>query len=93
MPKKNLRSRKRLGFPTAKQPLPPFFLFMAQHRPELQKSNPRWTAVKTVKKLGKMWHKQPEDNKERYKEQAAQLRRKKHPRERRRCRGPPTQAV
>ena len=70
------RQRKRVSFTTAKQPLPPFFLFMAQHRPELQKSNPHWTAVATVKNLGKIWHKQPEKDKEMYKKQAAQLRKK-----------------
>uniref|UniRef100_A0A663EI03 HMG box domain-containing protein n=1 Tax=Aquila chrysaetos chrysaetos TaxID=223781 RepID=A0A663EI03_AQUCH len=74
------RQRKRVRFATAKQPLPPFFLFMAQHRPGLQKSNPSWTAVETVKKLGKMWHKQPVKDKEMYKEQAAQLRRIKQKR-------------
>uniref|UniRef100_A0A8C0AN17 HMG box domain-containing protein n=1 Tax=Buteo japonicus TaxID=224669 RepID=A0A8C0AN17_9AVES len=52
-----------------KQSLPPFFLFMAQHRPGLQKSNPYWTAVETVKKLGTMWHEQPEKDKEMYKEE------------------------
>ncbi|XP_009469169.1 PREDICTED: high mobility group protein B2-like [Nipponia nippon] len=71
---------KRVTFSRAKQPLPPFFLFMAQHRPQLQKSNPHWTVVETVKKLGKMWHKQPEEDKEMYKEQAARLRRKKQKR-------------
>lgn len=78
--KQRTRQRKRVRFATAKRPLPPFFLFMAQHRPGLQKSNPYWTAVETVKKLGKMWHKQPEKDKETYKEQAAQLRRKKQKR-------------
>lgn len=74
------RQRKRVRFVTAKQSLPPFFLFMAQHRPGLQKSNPYWTAVETVKKLGTMWHEQPEKDKEMYKERAAQLRRKKQKR-------------
>nr|XP_010308757.1 PREDICTED: uncharacterized protein LOC104641714 [Balearica regulorum gibbericeps] len=69
--------RKRVSFPSAKQALPPFFLFMAQHRSQLQKSNPHWSVVETVKKLGKLWHKQPEDDKEMYKKQAARLRRKK----------------
>nr|XP_009477834.1 PREDICTED: high mobility group protein B2-like [Pelecanus crispus] len=74
------QQKKRVSFSTAKQPLPPFFLFMAQHRPQLQKSNPHWTVVETVKKLGKIWHKQPEEDKEMYKEQATCLRRKKQKR-------------
>lgn len=74
------RQRKRVHFTTAKRPLPAFFLFMAKHRPQLQKSNPHWTEVETVTKLGKMWHDQPEKDKERYKEQAARLRRRKQKR-------------
>lgn len=71
---------KRVHFTMAKRALPAFFLFMAEHRPELQKSNPHWTAVETAKKLGKIWHSQPEKDKEMYKEQAARLRRKKQKR-------------
>nr|XP_013799779.1 PREDICTED: high mobility group protein B2-like [Apteryx mantelli mantelli] len=70
------RQRKRNSLTTKKQPLPAFFLFTAKHRPELRKLNPHWTAVETVKKLGKMWHKQPEKDKAMYKQQAALLRRK-----------------
>ncbi|XP_008943140.1 PREDICTED: uncharacterized protein LOC103777336 [Merops nubicus] len=57
------RQRKTVTFTTAKQPLPPFFLFMAQHRAQLQKSNPHWTVVQTATKLGEMWHNQPERDK------------------------------
>ncbi|XP_010293970.1 PREDICTED: high mobility group protein B2-like [Phaethon lepturus] len=74
------QQKKRVSFGRAKQPLPAFFLFMAQHRPQLQKSNPQWTAVETAKTLGKLWHKQPEKDKEMYKEKAAQLRRRKQKR-------------
>nr|XP_009663846.1 PREDICTED: high mobility group protein B2-like [Struthio camelus australis] len=70
------RQRKRNSLTTMKQPLPAFFLFAAKHRPALRKSNPHWTAVETVKKLGKMWHEQPEKDKATYKRQAALLRRK-----------------
>uniref|UniRef100_A0A663MY25 HMG box domain-containing protein n=1 Tax=Athene cunicularia TaxID=194338 RepID=A0A663MY25_ATHCN len=69
------RPRKSGRLTTTKKPLSPFFLFMAQHRLELQKSKPHWTAVETAMKLGKMWHKQPEDDKEMYKKEAARLRR------------------
>uniref|UniRef100_A0A8B9PMN5 HMG box domain-containing protein n=1 Tax=Apteryx owenii TaxID=8824 RepID=A0A8B9PMN5_APTOW len=70
------RKRQRNSLTTKKQPLPAFFLFTAKHRPELRKLNPHWTAVETVKKLGKMWHSQPEKDKAMYKQQAALLRRK-----------------
>jgi len=48
------QQRKRVKFTTATQPLRAFFLFVVQHRPALQKSNPHWTVVQTVKKLGKL---------------------------------------
>ncbi|XP_010085075.1 PREDICTED: high mobility group protein B2-like [Pterocles gutturalis] len=70
------RQRKRVSFATDKKPLPAFFLFMEQHRPELQQSNPHWTAAETAKRLGELWHHQPEQDKEMYKEQAAGLRRR-----------------
>uniref|UniRef100_A0A8C8B5N9 HMG box domain-containing protein n=1 Tax=Otus sunia TaxID=257818 RepID=A0A8C8B5N9_9STRI len=74
--KRQRRQQRRSGrFTTAKKQLPAFFLFMAQHRPKLQKSNPHRNAVETAMKLGKMWHKQPEKDKEMYKEEAARLRR------------------
>lgn len=74
------KPRSRGRFSTTKQPLPAFFLFMAQHRPELQKSNPHWTAAETATKLGKRWHEQPEREKEMYKQQAARLRGQKQAR-------------
>lgn len=74
------KPRGRGRFSTTKQPLPAFFLFMAEHRPELRKSNPHWTAAETATKLGKRWHEQPEREKEMYKQQAARLRGQKRAR-------------
>uniref|UniRef100_A0A8B9IR21 HMG box domain-containing protein n=1 Tax=Anser cygnoides TaxID=8845 RepID=A0A8B9IR21_ANSCY len=74
------KPRSRGRFSRTKQPLPAFFLFMAQHRPELRKSNPHWTAAETAMKLGKIWHEQPEVEKEMYKQQAARLRGQKQAR-------------
>lgn len=74
------KPRSRGRFSRTKQPLPAFFLFMAQHRPELRKSNPHWTAAETAMKLGKIWHEQPEGEKEMYKQQAARLRGQKQAR-------------
>uniref|UniRef100_A0A8C6ZDA7 High mobility group box 4 n=1 Tax=Nothoprocta perdicaria TaxID=30464 RepID=A0A8C6ZDA7_NOTPE len=65
------RKRQRKSLAPKKRPLPAFFLFAANHRPGLRECHPRWTAVETVKELGKMWHQQPEKDKTRYKEQAA----------------------
>lgn len=70
----NTRDRKKSR--RTKKPLPAFFLFMADHRPALKKSNPRWTVVDVAKELGAMWHKQPEKDKDRYKQKAAQMRQK-----------------
>lgn len=72
--RKGRRQQRRIRFREAM--LPAFFLFMQQHRAELQRAHPRWTAVATVKELGKMWHRQPEQDKTKYKEQAAWLRSK-----------------
>lgn len=79
MKRQRRRQRKKVSFSRLKS-LPAFFLFMAEHRAQLQKSNPHWTAAETAKKLGKMWHKQPKKDKEMYKEQAERLRRKKQKR-------------
>uniref|UniRef100_A0A672UVK0 HMG box domain-containing protein n=1 Tax=Strigops habroptila TaxID=2489341 RepID=A0A672UVK0_STRHB len=63
------RQRKRVSFTIDKQPLSPFFLFMAKNRPKLQRSNPQLTAVETAKTLGKMWHEQSQSDREMYREQ------------------------
>ncbi|CAM2104685.1 unnamed protein product [Caretta caretta] len=71
------RYGKRVNQTTRKRPLSAFFLFMAAHRPALKRSNPGWSMVEIAKKLGTMWHQQPDKDKEKYKQQAAQLRQKK----------------
>uniref|UniRef100_A0A8C3T973 HMG box domain-containing protein n=1 Tax=Chelydra serpentina TaxID=8475 RepID=A0A8C3T973_CHESE len=71
------RRGKRGNQTKRKRPLSAFFLFMAAHRPALRKSNPGWTMVEIAKKLGTMWHQQPDKDKEMYKQKAAQLRQKK----------------
>lgn len=71
------QQKKRVSFNTDKQPLPPFFLFMAKNRRKLQRSNPQLTAVEMAKTLGKMWHQQPQSDKEMYKRQAKYLRKRK----------------
>uniref|UniRef100_A0A8B9ISV5 HMG box domain-containing protein n=1 Tax=Amazona collaria TaxID=241587 RepID=A0A8B9ISV5_9PSIT len=71
------RQKKRVSFSTDKQPLPPFFLFMAKNRRKLQRSNPQLTAVEMAKTLGKMWHQQPQSDKEMYRKQAEYLRKGK----------------
>lgn len=67
---------RKVRFNLVNKPLPAFFLFMAQHRLQLQKRKPHWTQVRIVKKLAEMWHHQPEKCKERYKDHAAWLREK-----------------
>ncbi|XP_010023098.1 PREDICTED: high mobility group protein B2-like [Nestor notabilis] len=71
------RQKKHVSFITDKRPLPPFFLFMAKNRPNLQRSNPDLTAVEMAKTLGKMWHQQPQSDRDRYREQAEYLRKRK----------------
>uniref|UniRef100_A0A8C4W0K8 HMG box domain-containing protein n=1 Tax=Gopherus evgoodei TaxID=1825980 RepID=A0A8C4W0K8_9SAUR len=71
------RRGKRGNQTKRKRPLSAFFLFMAAHRPALERSNPGWTMVEIAKKLGTMWHQQPDKDKEVYKQKAAQLRQKK----------------
>ncbi|KAJ7427951.1 hypothetical protein WISP_02543 [Willisornis vidua] len=67
------RGTKSVRFSGRSRPLPAFFLFMAQHRKELQSAHPNWTVVQMAKRLGKMWHKLPRKEKERYMEQAERL--------------------
>uniref|UniRef100_A0A8C0GSG5 HMG box domain-containing protein n=1 Tax=Chelonoidis abingdonii TaxID=106734 RepID=A0A8C0GSG5_CHEAB len=71
------RRGKRGNQTKRKRPLSAFFLFMAAHRPALERSNPGWSMVEIAKKLGTMWHQQPDKDKEMYKQKAAQLRQKK----------------
>ncbi|XP_009082977.1 PREDICTED: high mobility group protein B1-like [Acanthisitta chloris] len=47
-----------------------------RHRKELQDANPHWTVAQTAKQMGRMWRNLPEEDKEKYREQAAQLREK-----------------
>ncbi|XP_064491001.1 high mobility group protein B4 [Pseudopipra pipra] len=67
------RGRKSVRFSGRSRPLPAFFLFMAQHRKSLQATNPRWTVVQMAKRMGKMWHKLPQRERERYMDQADRM--------------------
>lgn len=67
--------RRRVSFSAGNKPLPAFFLFMEEHYRDLQKSNPHLSGAEMAVKLGKMWHEQPEKDKDVYKKKAAQLRR------------------
>lgn len=69
------QSKRRRQRQSAKQkPLPAFFLFMEDHRPQLRCENPHWTVVQMAKKLGAAWHQQTKAEKERYLKKAARLR-------------------
>lgn len=65
------RRRKRVSFSGGNKPLPAFFLFMGDHYRDLNLSG-----AEMAVKLGKMWHEQPEKDKDMYKKKAAQLRRR-----------------
>lgn len=94
--------RKRRG--RKRRPLPAFFLFMKDRRPKLKCDNPNWDVIQMAKRLGTMWHQQPNNDKENYKRKAAQLwqsysgskgcrtkrKRKKRKLGRRKCRVPKT---
>ncbi|KAF4801159.1 hypothetical protein TURU_037176 [Turdus rufiventris] len=54
----------------SRRALPPFFVFMERHRRRLQRKYPHLTVVQTAKRLGRMWQRLPEVDKEMYKEEA-----------------------
>lgn len=54
----------------SRRALPPFFLFMEKHRRRVQRSYPNATVVQQAKRLGRMWQRLPEEDKEMYKEMA-----------------------
>ncbi|XP_023797041.1 high mobility group protein 1.2-like isoform X2 [Cyanistes caeruleus] len=57
----------------SRRALPPFFLFMERHRRRLQRTYPNLTMVQTAKRLGRMWQRLPEEDKEMYKEEAERM--------------------
>lgn len=65
--RRRARSRKR-------RPLPAFFLFMKDHRPQLKCNHPDWDVIQIAKRLGVMWHQQSCEDQEKYKKEAARLR-------------------
>lgn len=65
------RRRRRVSFSLGKKPLPAFFLFMEDHYRDVNLSG-----AEMAVKLGKMWHEQPEQDKDMYKKKAAQLRKR-----------------
>ncbi|CAN8174304.1 unnamed protein product [Coccothraustes coccothraustes] len=67
------RFAKSVRFRSSGRTLPPFFLFMERHRRWLQRLYPNMTVVQTAKRLGSMWRKLPEEDKEMYKEAAERL--------------------
>ncbi|XP_068028686.1 transcription factor SOX-17-like [Anomalospiza imberbis] len=67
------RIGKSVRFRSSRRALPPFFLFMERHRQRLQRTYPNLTVVQTAKRLGKMWQRLPEEDKEMYKEAAERL--------------------
>ncbi|XP_027759057.1 high mobility group protein B1-like [Empidonax traillii] len=70
-----MRGRKSVRFSSRARPLPAFFLFMAQHRKSLQASYPNSTVVQMAKRMGRMWHKLPRREQERYMNQAERMKR------------------
>lgn len=67
------RYAKSVRFTSSGRALPPFFLFMERHRRRLQRLYPNMTVVQTAKRLGRMWRRLPEEDKEMYKEAAERL--------------------
>lgn len=65
------KRRKQRG--RKRRPLPAFFLFMKDRRSKLKCDNPNWNIIQVAKRLGTMWHQQPNNAKENYKRKAAQL--------------------
>lgn len=73
--RRGLRARRgrRLGKSVrfrSRRALPPFFLFMEKHRRRLQRSYPNATVVQQAKRLGRMWQRLPEEDKDMYKQMA-----------------------
>lgn len=71
-----LRRGRRFGKSVrfrSRRALPPFFLFMERHRRRLQRHYPNATVVQQAKRLGRMWQRLPEEDKDMYKEMAESL--------------------
>lgn len=73
--RRRLRARRGRRFGKSvrfrsRRALPPFFLFMERHRRRLQRTYPNATVVQQAKRLGRMWQRLPEEDKEMYKEMA-----------------------
>lgn len=67
------RFGKSVRFRPAGRPLPPFFLFMRRHRWRLMRKYPNLTMAQTAKRLGRMWRRLPEEDKDMYKDLAERM--------------------
>lgn len=81
------RYGKSVRFRSSGRPLPPFFIFMEKHRRRIQRKHPNLSMVQTAKRLGRMWHRLPERDKDMYKDMADHMRGRRRAR-RSRSRGP-----
>jgi len=71
----NARPQKKAKDPNApKQPLSAYFIFQNQERDKIKQANPNFSICEVAKELGKRWSEMPQDEKQRYTQQAEEKR-------------------
>lgn len=74
VPPKGGKGKKAKKDPNApKRPISGFFLFCAEHRPQIKKDNPGYGIGDVAKKLGEMWNNLPDGEKQPFMAKASKL--------------------